>query len=76
MRIRSWHRGMSCRFILFLRRHQVIGKYAGLYKGAPGDAVKCSKMRGDARCYQKFGSDTRRYEEMQGDTSLATGTVV
>ena len=46
---RTWHRGMSFRFILPLRRHQVIGKYAGLYKGAPGDAGKCSKMRGDAR---------------------------
>ena len=46
---RAWHRGMSLRFILPLRRHQVIGKDAGLYKGTPGDAGKCSKMQGDAR---------------------------
>ena len=48
-RIRTRHRGLSFRFILRLRRHQVIGGDARRYKGTPGEAGKCNKMRGEAR---------------------------
>ena len=49
MRIRYWHRGMSFRFIFRLRGHQIIGGDARRYKGTPGEAGKCNKMRGEAR---------------------------
>ena len=45
-RVRTWHRGMLFRFILPLRRHQVIGRDARRYKG---DTRRCGEVQQDAR---------------------------
>ena len=49
MRIKTWHRGMSFRFILRLRRLQVIGGDARRYK--KGDTRRGGQVQQDARIW-------------------------
>ena len=46
MRIRKWHRGMSFRFIIRLRGHQVIDGDERRYKW---DTRRCGEVLQDAR---------------------------
>ena len=61
--LRGWHRGLSFRFTLFLRRHWGIRREARIYKD---DAMRCPEVQEDAdarKCEVRQG-DARRYGEM------------
>ena len=66
MRIRTWHRGMSFRFILRIRRHKAIVGHARRYKWDTrrcGCATRCEEMRCDTRSFEVIFRDKRRCEE-------------
>ena len=73
MRIRTWHRGMLFRFILFLWRHHQDFRVGGVARGlGPGTGACC------LRSYFACGGTSRTLGlgEEHGDAHLAPGHAV